>query len=357
MNSHRSKIAALLAWVLFWTLMVLVAVEDYRRDGGSAIWQPVLWETSSALVVTMLLLVQRHFTARYDALVSTPARWFALQARWLLLYWLAFTPLAFGIRHAVYALAGASYDHQPWLEVVPYEAMKMTVFFGLFTLIGFGLLSYRELLGARLRAEQANALLREAQLQSLARQMQPHFLFNALNTVSSLMHSDVDRADAMLVRLSDMLRATLALGERTQASLDEELRLAQGYAGVMQERFAGRVQIDWTIADDAMAVLLPAVSLQPLLENVFKHTVERRREPTRIMVSALREGNSLLVGVEDDAGTLAAGKHGDRPDGGPGIGLANLRARLAALHGDGASLVLSQLAPAGVRAELRLPAP
>ena len=347
MTTNRSKLAGAIAWLLFWTLMVLVAVEDYRRDGGSAWWQPVLWESSSALVATLLMLVQRHFTARYDALVATPWRWFALQARWLPLYWIAFTPLAFGIRHAVYALAGASYEHEPWSDVLLYEAMKMSLFFSLFTLIGFGLLSYRELLGARLRAEQANALLREAQLQSLARQMQPHFLFNALNTVSSLMHTDVARADATLVRLADMLRATLALGERVQATLAEELGLAQGYAGVMQERFAGRVHIDWQIADEALAQRLPAMSLQPLLENVFKHTVERRREPTRITVGARCEDGSLVLWVEDDAGLLAQNE--------PGIGLANLRTRLAALHGDAAGLTLTQLAPAGVRAALRLP--
>ncbi|MDP1108874.1 histidine kinase, partial [Klebsiella pneumoniae] len=83
----------------------------------------------------------------------------------------------------------------------------------------------------------ANALLREAQLQSLARPMQPHFLFNALNTISSLMHTDVQRADAVLVQLSDMLRAALALGQRPQATLEEELRLARAYAGVMEGRF------------------------------------------------------------------------------------------------------------------------
>ena len=242
MNTNRSKRAAAMAWVLFWTLMVLVAVEDYRRDGGSAWWQPVLWELSSGLVATLLLLVQRRASARYDGLIATPARWFARQALLLPLYWIGFVPLVFGIRHAVHALAGVPYRHEAWPQLFVYESLKITVFAGLFTVIGFGLLSYRELLGARLRAEQSNALLREAQLQSLARQMQPHFLFNALNTVSSLMHQDVARADAMLVGLSDMLRATLALGERAQATLAEELRLAQGYAGVMEERFAGRVR-------------------------------------------------------------------------------------------------------------------
>lgn len=360
MNTTRSKTAFVIAWLLFWVLMVLVAVEDYRRDGGSAYWQPVLWESSSACVATLLLLLQRRFGARYNHLVASPWRWFALQARMLPVYWLGFVPLAFGIRHAVYALLGASYEHEPWPQVFVYESLKITVFAGLFTVIGFGLLSYRELLAARLRAEQANALLREAQLQSLARQMQPHFLFNALNTISAQMHTDVARADATLVQLADLLRAALALGERPQATLEEELRLARAYAGVMEARFDGRAQVAWHIDDAVLGVLLPAMSVQPLLENVFKHTVERRRDPTRITVSAFRgssgrdDDSGLVLRIEDDGGVLGTDGDGDaRPV--SGLGLANLRARLAGLHGAAASLTLTQLAPAGVRTELRLP--
>lgn len=353
MNSTRSKIAAGIAWLLFWTLMALVAVEDYRRDGGLEYWKPLLWEGSSALVATLLLYIQRRIGARYNHLIATPWRWFAIQASIMPLYWITFVPLAFGIRHVVYALAGDVYTHDPWANVFVYESLKITVFAGLFTVIAFGLLSWRELLGAKLRAEQANALLREAQLESLARQMQPHFLFNALNTISSLMHTDVARADAVLVQLSDMLRAALALGQRPQATLEEELRLARAYAGVMEGRFDGRTQIDWRIDESLYGVLLPAMSVQPLLENVFKHTVERRRAPTHIVVSAVRDGDAMVLRVEDDAGRLDAAD--PKRVAGSGIGLANLRARLASLHGERASLELRQLEPHGVRTELRLP--
>lgn len=343
-----------IAWLLFWTLMVLVAVEDYRRDGGSAPWQPVLWETSSALVATCLFMIQRRFSAQHDVLVATPWRWFGQQARWLPLYWLGFTPTVFALRHAVYALAGERYEHEAWAEVFVYEALKISLFFGLFTTIGFGLLSYREMMKERLRAEQAGALLREAQLERLTRQMQPHFLFNALNTISSLMHTDVARADATLVRLADVLRATLALGDKPQASLDDELRLAQGYAAVMQERFEGRVTLTWAIEPAALAVRLPAISLQPLLENVFKHTVAHRRASTAIRVEARIVDGALHLSIEDDGGVLAPSGAPGTP-GTPGITVVNLRTRLAALHGERAGLALHALQPAGVRAELRVP--
>jgi sensor histidine kinase YesM len=353
MHSTRGKLIVTLAWLLFWSLMVAVAVQDYQANNHDGqIWKPVLWESSSMVVATFLLLVQRRGTRGIDALVTSPWRWFAAQALWLPMYWIAFVPLAFGIRSAVYRLAGQVYTHAPWPHVFLYESIKISIFIGLFTVIRFGILSFRALLEAKLRAEQSNALLRQAQLQQLAQQMQPHFLFNALNTISSLMHSDVDKADATLVRLAEVLRATLAHGDGQEAPFDAELRLARGYAQLMAERFDGRVEIAWDIDAGVHGVLLPVMSLQPLLENVFKHTVERQRGPTRIAVSAARAEQQLVVRIADDRGTLATGT---ATGASPGIGLANLRERLARLYGQEASLTLSQLAPAGVCAELRVP--
>ena len=349
MRIHRSAVSLLLAWALFWTLMILVAIEDFRRDGNTGLWQPILWETSSAVVCTFLLLVKRRFDARGDRLITAPWRWFAREACWLPFYWIAFVPLVFGIRHGVYALMGAHYTHEAWPQVFVYESMKLTVFIGLFTVIAFGLLSYRELLEMRVRAERDRALLRDAQLARLAQQMQPHFLFNALNTISSLLHSDPDRADSALVGLADLLRATLALGDQHQSPLADELRLARAYTAVMAARFDDRVTIDWQVEDAALPLTLPALSLQPLLENVFKHTVERRRGLTRICVSARCVDGALLLRVEDDSGELAPGTST------PGIGLTNLRKRLAGLYGAAAGLSLTQTGAAGVRAELRIP--
>lgn len=348
MESNRSKLVISLAWILFWALMIVVAVEDYQRNGGRTLWHPILWEGSSALVSTLLLLVQIRFFASYDHLIARPARWFAMRSLTLPLWWICFTPLAYGIRHGVYALLGETYTHDPWVRAFIYESLKISIFVGMFTVIRFGILSYRQLLDARLKAEQANAQMREAQLQRLAQQMQPHFLFNALNTVSSLMHSDVEKADATLAALADVLRITLAAGEAHEAPLENELRLARGYGDVMGARFAGRVAIGWRIDDDALDATLPVMSLQPLIENVFKHTVEHTSEPTCIEVSAAREAGTLVVKVEDDRGTLAPGEV-------QGIGLKNLRERIKALYGERASLTLRQLAPAGVCSEMRIP--
>jgi two-component system, LytTR family, sensor kinase len=338
------------AWILFWILMMLVAVQDFiRNEHSHAIWKPLLWEGSSALVISLLACVQLRWSHADDALLGTPPRWFARQARWLPMYWIAFVPLAFGIRIGVYALVGETYLHDPAPQLFLYESMKITIFFGLFISIRFGVQSYRALLDARLRAERSNTLLRQAQLQRLGQQMQPHFLFNALNTVSALIWTDPARADATLTQLADVLRETLALGDRHAAPLATELRLARGYADVMAERFADRVAIDWEVDDTLLDRDVPVMSLQPLLENVFKHTVERRRGQTHIEVYARRDGNALVLGVEDDTGKLTASA---RPG---GIGLSNLRARIDALYGDAGRLDITARPQGGVRAELRFP--
>jgi two-component system LytT family sensor kinase len=355
MFKTRTQIIIAIAWVLFWLLMITTSVQEYLRDHHHDLWKPVLWESSSALTGTLLLMAQRRFTRKYDHLLHAPLRWFARQLMWLPLYWIAFVPVAFSLRHAVYALAGQRYPHSGWLEVYLYEDIKMTVYFSIFTTITFGVLSFHAMLDEKLRVERANASLLEAQLLRLSQQMQPHFLFNALNTISSLMYSDVQRADAMLIQLSDVLRATLDVGEQHLVPLETELRLLRGYAALMSERFSDRVSISWQIDETLHACPVPVMSMQPLLENIFKHTVEQRRQPVAISISAQRQQDTLLLRLEDDSGKLPPNFGVRSENRTNGIGVRNLHQRLAALYGDRAVFELVQLSPAGVRAEVRLP--
>ena len=343
----------MVAWVLFWLLMNVTAVQDYQRGHHHDLWKPILWESSSAVVATLLMQAQRRATRKYDYLVPSPVRWFTRQLVWLLVYWVTFVPLAFGIRHAVYAAAGETYTHEAWLPVFIYEDVKIAVFFTTFTTIMFGVLSYQAMQNEKLRVERANAAMREAQLLTLTQQMQPHFLFNALNTISSLMHSDVARADAMLIQLADVLRATLDVSGQHSVPLEVELRLLRGYAALMGERFSDRVQIAWQVDETLLGVQVPVMSMQPLLENIVKHTVEKRRQATAITITVLRAGDKVVLRLEDDGGMLPT-TPADAPA--PcGIGVRNLRERLAAMYDERAAFDLIQLSPAGVRAEMRLP--
>ena len=189
--------------------------------------------------------------------------------------------------------------------------------------------------------------LAEAQLAHLKAQLRPHFFFNALNTISALMHVDVPRADRLLSRLADLLRATLQWCDKEIKSLREEIRMLELYAQVMQERFADRVALSWKVDDAALSGTIPALLLQPLLENAFKHGVERSRDAVRIEIEGRREGDRLHIAIRNTGSTLAGGS----PE---GVGLRNCRERLAVLYGDAAKLQLTQL-PDGVEASVTLP--
>ncbi|MFZ6654579.1 sensor histidine kinase [Undibacterium sp. TJN19] len=348
----QMKFPLLAGWLLFWALMVAVAIQDHLKNGGKHIWEPVFWESSSAIVGTGLLLLQRRrLTDR--VLLQTPRKWFLQQILRLPLMSIAFVLTVYGLRNLVYALLGLSYHHENWGQVLVYECSKIFLFFGIFYVVVFGLQSYASLLEEKENAEKSQALLRQAQLQRLTQQMQPHFLFNVLNTISSLMYTDVKLADTALSQIAELLRASMDLGQHAETELRHELQLLHAYARLMSLRFVDSVELSWDIADDVLASSIPVMSLQTILENSFKHTVEKRTQLTRVHISAKSEGAQLVLRIQDDAGKLPAAMSTGVSN--SGVGISNLRQRLQVLYQDKASLQLSALAPAGVLTEMRVP--
>jgi LytS/YehU family sensor histidine kinase len=250
-------------------------------------------------------------------------------------------------RVAIRWAAGAPLQFWRPLDYV-YEAARFLLFYALFGGIHFGLRSYKAWANERLRAEYQARVAQAAQLAQLTQQLQPHFLFNALNTVSSLIPGEPDIADALLTKLAALLRAATDAGQRPQQSLGDELALLRAYADIMVQRFADRAQVGWEIDERTLGCLVPTLGLQPLLENCFRHVVERRRAPTRISVRARRAPAGLHLEVEDD---------GDAPAT-PlafGVGLSNLQQRLASLHGDLARLELEPRPGGGLLVRVELP--
>lgn len=330
--NHRGIHRALFAlWVPFWLLMILISIEDNIGDEGIRWWQPVLWEGSSCLFATALLLLQMRLTAHWD--LEKPGRWFARQFAWMPVIALVFVATVFPFRHAVYALAGEVYEHRELPNLLFYEGVKLLLYAGLWLGIIFGLKSFASWRDERERLLALQKHLAESQLAQLKAQLQPHFLFNALNTISSLMQVDVERADRLLTQLADLLRATLHAGSANLTSLRDELDLLRLYSRIMQERFAGRVTLDWQVAGDALDAAVPTLLLQPLLENAYKHGVERSTTPIAVTVTAQRSGDRLEVSVRNQ-GVLTGSDA-------QGIGLRNCRERLAVLHGTNASLTLA----------------
>lgn len=335
-------------WTLFWLLMLTVAVQEFQRSGDTGWWKPLLWEGSSCLVASALLAWQWRRLPRLDASIGQPRRWFLRALLELPLWAVGFVLVVFSLRHGVYALLGERYEHAPWPQVLRYESLKFALFYALFTVVLFGLRSHAALGAARLRAERAQALTQRAQLLQLTQQLEPHFLFNALNTIAATVHSDAALADRLLTQLASLLRAATDVARRPLQTLNEELHLLQAYAAIMAERFADRVQLEWDIDDAARDCSLPSLALQPLLENCFRHGVERSAREARIRVQARCRDQRLCVTVEDDVGLLPASWQ-------PGVGLGNLRQRLAAAYGGAALLALSAREGGGVVATLELP--
>jgi len=343
----RADIALYFLWGMFWLLMLAVGVQDYLRNGGKHLWQPILWESSSLAVATFWIVLQRRAGRRYASYIDQPLVWIGQHSKWLPLVVLTFVPVVFGIRHGVYALAGATYNHESWSEVWLYESIKLLIFYGLWMGLIFGFDAFAQTQEQRQRLLALQKSLAEAQLAHLKAQLRPHFFFNVLNTISALMHVDVPRADRLLSRLADLLRATLQWGDKELTSLREEMRMLELYAQIMQERFADRVTLKWNIDSSALGGAIPALLLQPLLENAFKHGVERSRDAVRIEVEARRDGERLHIAIRNSGSVLG-------PERQEGVGLRNCRERLSVLYGDAAQLQLTQL-PDAVEASVTLP--
>ena len=183
----------------------------------------------------------------------------------------------------------------------------------------------------RLQAQAAelNAQLAEAQLSLLRTQLNPHFLFNTLNAISSLVERDPRGVRRMIARLSEILRHTLDQPAEQEITLDREIELLRRYLDIMEVRFQGRLQITLDVADDVRDALVPHLILQPLVENAFKHGIGVTEGPGQLVVEAARSGDDVVLAVRDNGPGLVAPRSG----GGGGLGLRNTMARLEHLYG------------------------
>ena len=191
----------------------------------------------------------------------------------------------------------------------------------------------RALDGAKLETR-----LVEAQLQSLQRQLQPHFLFNTLNAISGLMRTDVEAADQMMDRLGGLLRMALESSHVQEVPLKEELEMLQKYVDIEQVRFGPRLKVSMHVDPETLGALVPNFLLQPLVENAVRHGVAPHTRDGRISVEATRQGNRLVLSVTD-SGDGVAPSHLTLMN--QGVGLTNTGARLEHLYGENHAFVFS----------------
>ena len=199
-----------------------------------------------------------------------------------------------------------------------------------------------------LRASELEKSLATAKLHALQMQMNPHFLFNTLHTISALMHRDVSAADRMIARLSELLRLALDNTHSHEVPLSEEVRFLQRYLEIEQTRFGPRLAVTMNFSPESLDAHVPNLILQPLVENSIRHGIERHSRPGRIELGGERQGSRLRLFVRDNGGGLKDQMR-------EAEGLSNTRQRLEQLYGTDQSFTIINTAEAGVLATVEIP--
>ena len=324
----------------------------FEADGELPRWaHPYLWEITRALTAYAWAWIP--FATAKNA--PRPAgRW----PRFLAIHGAGFAAFAalhsstmIGSRIALYRVLGwGPYHYGGTSFRLPMEWHKDVVAY-LVLAIGFGLVTswraaqHRALHDARIATE-----LRDAQLRALVGQLSPHFLFNALNTISAVMYVDLARTDRLLADLGHILRAGLAGDAAPTWNLASERAHTEHFLAVMLARFGDRLSVRWSVDERACAAQLPRFTLQLLVENAIKHNQDGR-QPLAISISARRAVDRVELEVADNGRGFGAS-----PAAGPGTGLATLRRALELCHGPTTTLELDGAPGGGARVRLSVPA-
>ena len=205
---------------------------------------------------------------------------------------------------------------------------------------------------SRQKMARQNEELARAQLAALRSQMDPHFMFNTLNSIASLVVDQRgEAAVGMIVGLSDLLRRASEDSHRAQVTLQEEVEYLKRYIDIQKIRFGDRLQVSIDIPDELLAIQVPNLLLQPLVENAIKHGVSKRRSGGEVRVAGMSRDGALCLTVYNDSPweleDMAVTPHG--------VGLGNLRTRLKILHGDRSNLLLQPAEEGGVEVIVTLP--
>jgi two-component system, LytTR family, sensor kinase len=336
------------------------------------------------LVWTGLALLQTSSEALYRALLGAPIGFFHVLRHCLLDYWLwaALTPIVFylarrfpftrsswpratTIHFGFYLLL--TFAHEVLASLVGLPSGAPPSFHGSVLGLRFvsslyndlwmywpivvvwSMLHYYECYRERdTRAAQLKEQLSRAELQALRNQLHPHFLFNTLNSVASLMHEDVEAADDMLADLSHLLRVYLAGNDQQETPLRQEMELLDTYIRIQKRRFEGRLSVVFDIPTELLDAAVPSLLLQPLVENSILHGIAPRSAPGYVRVTAHRQGSALQLEISDN-GLGLPGHHVE------GIGLSNTRSRLRQLYENRQTFSIFNSETGGVTVSISLP--
>jgi two-component system LytT family sensor kinase len=341
-------------YIGMWSAVVIVfAVQWYVRDviQGNTVWSiadylrwsMIEWYTWAALAPMVFRLA-----ARYP--IASPLSWRSLRGQLLASVGVTFLAIVIGATVSHFFEPG-TLDEQLWQFASWHAATGFLVYFALVA-IQRAVHFHHEKTRREVEASQLAAELAHSRLQVLKTQLQPHFLFNTLHAIVTLLDEDTASAEDMLLRLSDLLRAFLEDYDGQEITLQRELALLDLYLGIQRTRFKDRLTTQVYVSPDTLDCAVPSLILQPLVENAIRHGIGKHVGSDCIEIEARREGDSLCLEVRNRNSVLELASTSDPRR---GIGLSNTQLRLRELYGDAAQIRLDILWPRGVACRIRLP--
>jgi len=244
----------------------------------------------------------------------------------------------------------------PYLTLVRYRIynglLASMILYAIVLIVGYTLASRDRLLAHETETARLNEQLSRAQFDALRRQIEPHFLFNTLNSVAALVREQrSDAAIQMISGLSDLLRRSLDSAPHHQVPLREELDFAQKYLDIQKTRFADRLTVSIDVPSDLDTAQVPSLILQPMVENAVQHGIAHRAQGGTVSISASHTNHQLNIRIANDGPSLPPNWEHSRA----GIGITNVRTRLATLYGAASAFNLSNRPSGGVEVLLSLP--
>ena len=332
-----------------WTLLALFSFAEWLVSApsrsGPQPWAPALGRTmldyyTLGITTPLYVWMLRRFPLAAHRIVRTVLIYFAVMAVGVVLKWTVHVPLA------------NAFFHKNWTIVfmLVNDSFGVVLAQVIFVVTLIAIEWYRTARQSEVRASQLEAQLSSAQLDVLRSQLDPHFLFNTLNSVSALMHRDVNAADTMLARLSEMLRLTLDSSFAQEVPLRTELETVRLYLSIMDARFGDRLSSSFDVPEPLLGERVPSFLLQPLVENVVRHGIDETTGRTTNRIGAAVAGDALTLRITDDGRGLP-------PDAvrREGLGLRNTRLRLAELYGGAARLDVSNRDGGGTEVVVVIP--
>ncbi len=231
---------------------------------------------------------------------------------------------------------------------------SMVIFWSAFFLFR-GLGYYQRYREQERAAAQLESQLVQSQMRALRMQLNPHFLFNTMNSISSLMRIDVAAADLMLEQLSRLLRITLQRGEAQFIPLSDEMEFIEMYLAMQDRRYAGRVEQQMRIDPHLHDALVPTMILQPIVENAYRHGLSRVTAGGHLGIEASRQGSRLRLAITNSGQGLLSTPNGDGENTCKGVGLSNVRSRLSMHYGTEQSCTISEVEGHAVQVVVTLP--